>query len=102
MNTADKIIKLSANHFGTTVEMLKMKHGIKGAKRKELALARQCIMVAIRANTNLTIKSIGELFGRDHSTVLNAFRVIKDYQFLNKTFAREFAEYEQMLYAEID
>lgn len=97
MLTQDRIIEFSANHFGFTLDELKVKHGTKGAKRRELAIARQITMNALRVHTNLTIKSIGEIFNRDHTTVINAFKVVKDFRFIDRIFEREYSEYERQL-----
>lgn len=54
---------------------------IKSLSRKtELVFARQAAMFLIRkSNKTITLKSIGKIFNRDHSTVIYAIRSMTDH-----------------------
>lgn len=57
---------------------------IKGrGKPFEIVFARQLCVVAMRICTPKTLKKIGEIVGKDHTTVLHSLKVIKnDYNFV--------------------
>lgn len=48
-----------------------------------IPLARFMIMYFLRSKTRLTLKQIGDQFGRDHTTVINAVRRIDDLLSIN-------------------
>ena len=51
---------------------------IKGHSRvADTVLARQIAMYLIRKLTNLSLKDIGGVFGRDHSTVISSVRKVE-------------------------
>ncbi len=61
----ERIIHAVSKHFGISVEDLKSK------KRTEtIAGARHVAIYFIKQNTELTLKEIGGIFGRDHTTVI--------------------------------
>jgi len=71
--TSAAIMNEVANFYGMTVDDLC------GMSRKSgVAKARQIAMYICREQTDLSLPKIGELFGRDHSTVLYACRRVKD------------------------
>ena len=61
------IIETVAKHSGCTVEELKSKD-----RHRRLADLRHIAIWLILKNTRLTLKEVGELFERDHSTILHA------------------------------
>ena len=71
--TADVIIDETAKYFLLTPDDLK------GQRRtRDTARARQISIYLIRKLTNLSLKDIGSLFGRDHTTVLSSIRKIEE------------------------
>jgi chromosomal replication initiation ATPase DnaA len=48
-----------------------------GTRTQHVAYARQLAMYAVRELTSLSYPAIGRLFGRDHTTVLHAHRLIE-------------------------
>lgn len=51
---------------------------IMGIRRTaRISAARQLAMVVIRASTNLSLVEIGDLFNRDHGTVIHAIKAVK-------------------------
>ena len=71
--TSAAIMNEVASFYGMTVDDLC------GVSRKSgVAKARQIAMYICREQTDLSLPKIGELFGRDHSTVLYACRRVRD------------------------
>lgn len=58
---------------------------------QHVALARMIAMYLIRTSTTFTFPEIGELFGRDHSTVIHACNKIADRMTAEPQF-REFVD----------
>lgn len=71
--TINAILTATANYFGVSVDDL-----IGPSRTQTLVLARQIAMYLAREMTNLSLPRIGQEFGgRDHTTVMHAFRKIK-------------------------
>lgn len=71
--TPEIIIKVVAEHYGITVDDIKSKK-----RSNEIVYPRHVAMYLCRDLTDLPLKSIGERFGRDHSTVMHGLDKIKD------------------------
>ena len=72
--TVDLIQKLAADHFTINLADMKSKR-----RPENIAFARQVAMYLSRELTELSLSAIGEAFGgRDHGTVLHAYRIVKD------------------------
>lgn len=71
---ADTIINQACRDFGVTVLALASK-----TRKREVVLVRQLCMAAIQRNTPLSLRSTGELFNRDHTTVIHAKKAINDH-----------------------
>ena len=69
--TTDTIVEETARYYSLTPEELKSQ-----SRTRDTALARQIAMYLIRKLTNLSLKETGLIFGRDHTTVINAERKI--------------------------
>jgi chromosomal replication initiator protein len=71
--TPEKIVKALATHFGI------MSADILGkSQTREAALPRQLAMYVCRSKLRLPFQKIGEIFGRDHSTVMTSVRQIQE------------------------
>ena len=71
MVTVDKIIEKVSEKYNIPIEE------IKGRKRtKEIAMARHISIYLIRKLTDMSLPSIGKLFGRDHSTISSSYNAI--------------------------
>ncbi len=73
MATPESIIAKVVERFGVTDEELKSKN-----KQRRIADARQIAMYLIREMTDLSLPRIGEIFNRDHTTVLHGWRTISN------------------------
>lgn len=55
------------------------KADLKGKSRKRhLARTRQALMVLLYENTNMSLPDVGQVFNRDHTTVLHAVKIRED------------------------
>jgi chromosomal replication initiator protein len=73
MVAPESIISKVSERFGVSVEELKSKN-----KQKRIAEARQVCMYLIREMTDLSLPKIGEIFFRDHTTILHGWRTISN------------------------
>jgi len=70
--TPEKIVNNVAEHFGIKVEDIFGK-----AQSRDCVLPRQLAMYFCRNKLKLPFKTIGEIFGRDHSTVMSSVKLIE-------------------------
>lgn len=68
----DQVIKTVAGHYGIKSEDLLGK-----SQMREYALPRQVAMYFCREKLKLPFQKIGDLFGRDHSTVMSSVKQIQ-------------------------
>ena len=61
----DRILHETGNYYGIAVEALKSKK-----KTDNIAKARHIAIYIIRKMTDKSLKEIGEIFGRDHTTIM--------------------------------
>ena len=68
----EKILTAVSKSYGVSIEDLKSKK-----KTENIANARHTSIYIIRNMTNLSLKEIGAVFGRDHSTVLSSLNKVE-------------------------
>jgi chromosomal replication initiation ATPase DnaA len=68
----DIIKNTVAGYFGFKLKELAVK-----SRKRELVVAREWIIYFLFTHTHLTLRQIGEVFSRDHTTVLHASNLIK-------------------------
>jgi len=74
LRISDYIIKLTCKYYNVEEVLMKQK-----TRKREVCFPRQIAMYLIKDATNLSLKSIGELFsGKDHATVLHACRTVNN------------------------
>lgn len=83
--TPEKIVKQIAAHYGITSEDILGKSQIRG-----VALPRQMAMYFCREKLKLPFQKIGEIFDRDHSTVMSSIKQIQKGIEENKIDSLEF------------
>ena len=90
---ARSINLIIARRCGVTVQQLE------GRSRKQpIATARQLAMHFIRdKNPTLSLASIGEMFGRDHATVIHAIKTVKNLEETDPDFRELFRSIERQL-----
>jgi chromosomal replication initiator protein len=67
------IIKTSCTYFNSSLEVLQRK-----SRKREFVYPRQVIMSFLTEYTDLTYLIIGNMFSRDHTTVIHSKDTIKD------------------------
>jgi chromosomal replication initiator protein len=91
MDIINKIISMTAEHFGVTEDMMRAPDRTKGARKRETVTARKVAMVLLKAKTQLSLKSIGREFGgRDHATVIHAEQSVQNLNDTDQRFRRDF------------
>ena len=70
----EKILTATAKYYGVTVEDIKSKK-----KSDSVANARHIAVYIVRKITELPFKKIGEIVGRDHSTVMSSINKVEIY-----------------------
>jgi hypothetical protein len=79
MSKALKSFELAADvateHFGIRVSL---NHLLSRSRNKEYRIARQVAMYFIRSNYMMSLKEIGRVANKDHSTVIHACVVVND------------------------
>lgn len=73
--TSGKIIQASSDHFGIRPEDILGK-----AQTRDCTLPRQIAMFLCRHCLKLPFNAIGDIFGRDHSTVISSVRLVQQGQ----------------------
>jgi chromosomal replication initiator protein len=73
--TSEKIIQASSDHFGIRPEDILGK-----AQTRDCTQPRQIAMFLCRHHLKLPFNTIGDIFGRDHSTVMSSVRLIQQSQ----------------------
>lgn len=70
--TAQKIIQATSDHYGIRPDDILSK-----AQTRDCAHPRQISMYLCREHLKIPFTKIGEIFGRDHSTVMSSVRLVK-------------------------
>ncbi|MCL2039350.1 MAG: chromosomal replication initiator protein DnaA [Bacteroidetes bacterium] len=71
--TIEEIIDKVSNQYNIKAELIESK-----SRKQEIALARQIAMKLARKHTELSLKTIGEKFNRNHATVIHACLTIEN------------------------
>jgi len=69
--TQDKILAAVAKKYGVEQADILGRH-----KKQEIAQARHVCIYILRTLTDMSLPSIGKIFGRDHTTVLHSYETI--------------------------
>lgn len=86
---AAAIIQLVANYFKVD-NFFTPENIIRKNRKREIVTARQMAILLLRKNTPLSLKSIGDLFGKDHTTVIHSIRTMTDLIFVDEALAKDF------------
>ena len=87
--TTDMIISTVSNYYGISVELLKSKN-----RSRNVLNPRYVTMYLLRnLIENITIEEVGQLFNRDHSTVINAIDNVSK----NDSLLKDAKEVEKLL-----
>lgn len=86
------LIKLVCNHYGQDYNKLMSKD-----KHRELVYIRQILIYLLYKNTPYSTTDIGELFKRDHATVIYSSKIVKSYIDLYEKTHTDFDDYIKRL-----
>jgi chromosomal replication initiator protein len=82
--TVENIQKIVCEHFALKIADMKAKK-----RTREVALPRQIAMYLSKQLTNLSLNDVGKYFGgKDHATVIYAYKQIEDKRAKDETFNR--------------
>ena len=73
LNYAEKIIETVSNYYNIQIKDIKGK-----SRKRQFVKARFISMYLIRNNTELKLKTIGDIVGRDHTTVIHSLQTIQN------------------------
>lgn len=73
------IVERCVSHFDIPLKLLTGKR-----RDRNIVIARQITMFFLKKYTDLTLKEIGKLFNRDHTTALYSIRFIKERQHMDE------------------
>lgn len=86
------VIKMACRYYGLD------ENDVLGRRRyRELTLCRFMIMAILKKHSGMSLKKIGQLFDRDHTTVINAIQTLNDLFFSQSNLKREMAEIEDLI-----
>ena len=80
-NNAKSKKKLSAEDFRKVYEIILEDYKLTNyadGRRADVVCIRQAIMKIARNRTNMTLKQIGEIWGKDHSTIIHGLRRVNN------------------------
>lgn len=83
-------------YYGLTFKDLAVK-----SRPTSIVFPRQLAMYFLRTHTFKTLKEVGEMFDRDHTTVINSMEVIRDYKH-QIPFGRDIAYLQSCIREAID
>lgn len=83
----EKIFNSVSNKYGINENEIKSK-----SRRREITTARHVVIYFIRKYTNYSLKQIGNLFGRDHTTILSSIEVTEERISTEPLFERDINE----------
>ena len=72
----NQVATIVAEHFCTTVENI---HSTRKLRLRTILFVRQILFYILKKNYNYTYKLIGNHFGKDHTTVINNVKLIKNW-----------------------
>tara|TARA_R110000803_G_scaffold21216_2_gene53666 strand:- start:12432 stop:13019 length:588 start_codon:yes stop_codon:yes gene_type:complete len=86
------IIKVVRMYYGLEENYEKSR-----SRSTDFVKGRQMAMYLIRTSTKLSLSSIGQMFGKDHATVLHSIKTIKNYLFYDKQVKIDVREISQII-----
>lgn len=85
--TVDRILATVSKTYGISTEDIKAKK-----RTSSIVNARHVCIYLIRQLTDLSFSAIGEIFGRDHATIMSSFKKVETLSSTNQGFSSELAE----------
>lgn len=76
----NQVALIVAEHFNTTLENI---HSTRKLRLRNILFVRQILFYILKNHYNYTYKCIGKQFGKDHTTVINNVKIIKNWISIN-------------------
>lgn len=89
---SDRIINIVLGHF-----CLSFAEVCRRSRYQHIVYPRQVLMYILSKNTNMTLKRIGEMFNKDHTTAMHAIKTIQDRMLTDEMVRREVSELEDSI-----
>lgn len=96
MITPDKIIEIVCDHFKLAVKEVQSRSRV-----REFVYARNIIFYLLRKHTKMSLKSSGELFGRDHTTVIHGIETLNNLMYTDTDVRSEVELIEEKVKAKV-
>jgi chromosomal replication initiation ATPase DnaA len=90
--TKNQIIAVVESVTGFTIEQMKS-----ASRKRPLVYARYCLMCFIRNRTGLSLNKIGDMLGRDHSTVIYGLDIADSLIKYDQNFKETYRKIERLL-----
>jgi chromosomal replication initiator protein len=90
--TPEKIIETVCEHFKLTFKDLQSRSRV-----REFVYARHIIFYLIRKHTKMSLKSSGEMFGRDHTTVIHSVETLNNLMYTEYDVRSEVERLEEIV-----
>ena len=90
-----KTAETEDNKMQKIFEYICKKHGVKkevltsGKRNSDVVYARNMCIYAFRTLTNMSLKKIGNIFGKDHTTIINSITNVENRMKTDAAFERE-------------
>ena len=88
----EAIKKIVSNSYGITIEQLLSK-----TRQGVIPVARMAAMNIIKENTRLSSTKVGNIFNKNHATVLYAYGQVEILNNTNKHFAKKYLEISKLV-----
>lgn len=90
--TVQRVMALVCFNYQLTEEQL-----ISKTRKRNFVLARMICMKLIRSNTSMILEDIGNVFNRDHSTVLYSIDTLNDLIETDNNISEQYLKIEKLL-----
>ncbi len=83
----DRIMQVVSNYYDIDIEKIRSKN-----RKRRYCYPRQVMHYALRTHANMGLKNIGDMFGQDHTTVINSIKVVRALTSVYPEIAYDLAE----------
>jgi len=80
-------------YFGVTVDMIRARDN-----RRNIVEVRAILFYLIRLETTMTLTVIGDMYGRDHATILNSNKSVENRLDTDKAFLRRLTDIVNVIF----
>jgi chromosomal replication initiation ATPase DnaA len=92
LSKSSRIIQKACEYFNTCPMSVMGR-----SRQRQIVMARHVSMYLLK-ETGLTLAAIGEMYKKDHTTVIHAIKAVNDQLEVNEVFRNQFEEIQQIIY----